>query len=196
MIIKCLLCANINIDPITFIQGYSIIWLYVLYVFRAYIRKGVDYQNIDKKKIFLCFMLMSVLTFMSKMLMERTGHFAFTNVLVDYTSPTVFIGSLALLLFFANVEINNIKLKNIVIILSKATLGVYLIHDNYMIRNTIVSRLFMHELHQAAYKTALLKLIVVVISVYLICSFIDLLRGKFFDIIKELVTKVKNTKKE
>lgn len=142
-------------------------------------------------------MLMSVLTFMSKMLMERTGHFAFTNVLVDYTSPTVFIGSLALLLFFANVEINNIKLKNIVIILSKATLGVYLIHDNYMIRNTIVSRLFMHELHQAAYKTALLKLIVfVVISVYLICSFIDLLRGKFFDIIKELVTKVKNTKKE
>lgn len=109
MIIKCLLCANINIDPITFIQGYPIIWLYVLYVFRAYIRKGVDYQNIDKKKSFLCFMLMSVLTFMSKMLMERTGHFAFTNVFVDYTSSTVFIGSLALLLFSANVEINNIK---------------------------------------------------------------------------------------
>lgn len=109
MIIKCLLCANINVGPITFIQGYSAIWLYVLYVFGAYIRKCVDYQNIDKKKSFLCFMLMSILTFMSKMLMERTGHFAFTNVFVDYTSSTVFIGSLALLLFSANVEINNIK---------------------------------------------------------------------------------------
>lgn len=196
MIIKCLLCANINVGPITFIQGYSAIWLYVLYVFGAYIRKCVDYQNIDKKKSFLCFMLMSILTFMSKMLMERTGHFAFTNVFVDYTSSTVFIGSLALLLFFANVEINNIKLKNIIITLSNATLGVYLLHDNYMIRNTIVSRLFTYELHHAAYKTALLKLIVVVISVYLICSFIDLLRGKFFDIIKELITKVKNTNKE
>lgn len=58
-----------------------------------------------------------------------------------------------------------------------------------MERNTIVSRLFMHELHQVAYKTVLLKLIVVVLSVYLICSFIDLLRGKFFDIIKELIQK-------
>lgn len=47
----------------------------------------------------------------------------------------------------------------------------------------------MHELHQVAYKTVLLKLIVVVLSVYLICSFIDLLRGKFFDIIKELIQK-------
>ena len=196
VIVKCLLRANINIDPITFIQGYSAIWLCVLYLFGAYIRKYVDYKNIGKKKSFFCFILMSALNFISKMIMEQTGHFPFANVLVDYTSPTVFIGSLALLLFFANVEINNIKLKNIIITLSNATLGVYLLHDNYMIRNTIVSRLFTYELHHAAYKTALLKLIVVVISVYLICSFIDLLRGKFFDIIKEFITKVKNTNKE
>lgn len=99
------------------------------------------------------------------MLMERTGNFAFSNVLVDYTSPTVFIGSHALLLFFANVEIKNIKLKKIIITLSNATLRVYLIHDNCMIRNTVVSCLFMHELHQVAYKTVLLKLIVVVMCI-------------------------------
>ena len=184
VILKFLLKMNVSIDPLTFSQGYSSSWLCILYLFGAYIRKYVDYKKINKKMCLACFLLMVVLTFLSKMLMANT---ACVDVLVNYTSPTIVIGSLALLLFFADFDVKNAKLKPIIIALSNATLGVYLIHDNNLIRNTIVGHLFDNEFNRAAFKFALIKLIVVVIIVYLSCSLIDMCRGKIFKVCKKLL---------
>lgn len=75
-------------------------------------------------------------------------------------------------------------------IFSNATLGVYLIHDNNLIRNGIVARLFESELSVGAYKRVLLKLIIVVLVVYLVCSIIDIVRNKIFHVIKRALSRI------
>ena len=125
--------------------------------------------------------------------MEKVGNMACANMLVDYTAPTVVIGSLALLLYFiiAGVEsaakIKNQRIESVIAAFSNATLGVYLIHDNNLIRNNVVGQLFEDELSVGAYKLTLLKLIVVVLGVYLLCSIIDIIRSKLFAGIKNVL---------
>ena len=76
-------------------------------------------------------------------------------MLVDYTSPTIVLGSIALLIFFVNIRVDSIKLKQVITILSGVTLGVYLIHDNGLIRNEVVAHLLEDELKNGMYKWAI-----------------------------------------
>ena len=110
-------------------------------------------------------------------------------MLVDYTSPTIVLGSIALLIFFVNIRVDSIKLKQVITILSGVTLGVYLIHDNGLIRNEVVAHLFEDELKNGMYKWALVKLIIVVPAVYVICSLVDLIRSKVFDCVKRVAAR-------
>lgn len=109
--------------------------------------------------------------------------------LVDYTSPTIVLGSIALLIFFVNIRVDSTKLKQVITILSGVTLGVYLIHDNGLIRNEVVAHLFEDELKNGVYKWALVKLIIVVPAVYVICSLMDLIRSKLFDCVKRVAAR-------
>lgn len=59
-----------------------------------------------------------------------------------------------------------------------------------MIRNGIVARLFESELSVGAYKRVLLKLIIVVLVVYLVCSIIDIVRNKIFHVIKRALSRI------
>ena len=113
-----------------------------------------------------------------KIIMEKVGNTENVNVLVDYTSPTIVLGSIALLIFFVNIRVDSTKLKQVITVLSGATLGVYLIHDNGLIRNEVVAHLFEDELKNGVYKWALVKLIIVVPAVYVICCLMDLIRSK------------------
>lgn len=132
---------------------------------------------------------MVLLTFLSKIIMEKVGNTENANVLVDYTSPTIVLGSIALLIFFVNIRVDSTKLKQVITILSGVTLGVYLIHDNGLIRNEVVAHLFEDELKNGVYKWALVKLIIVVPAVYVICSLMDLIRSKLFDCVKRVAAR-------
>ena len=196
VIVRYLLQGAVNIDPFTVNGGYSSLWLCLMYLFGAYIRKYFDYKKVKRRICLSVFVLMTLLTFLSKICMEKAGNIACANILVDYTSPTIFLGSLALLIFFVNINFENIettkkwRVDTLMAIFSNATLGVYLIHDNNLIRNEIVARLFASELSVGAYKRVLLKLIIVVLVVYLVCSIIDIVRNKIFHVIKRALSRL------
>ena len=196
VIVRYLLQGAVNIDPFTVNGGYSSLWLCLMYLFGAYIRKYFDYKKVKSRICLSVFVLMTLLTFLSKICMEKAGNIACANILVDYTSPTIFLGSLALLIFFVNINFENIettkkwRVETLMAIFSNATLGVYLIHDNNLIRNGIVARLFESELSVGAYKRVLLKLIIVVLVVYLVCSIIDIVRNKIFHVIKRALSRI------
>lgn len=196
VIVRYLLQGAVNIDPFTVNGGYSSLWLCLMYLFGAYIRKYFDYKKVKRRICLSVFVLMTLLTFLSKICMEKAGNIACANILVDYTSPTIFLGSLALLVLFVNINFENIetvkkwRVETVMAIFSNATLGVYLIHDNNLIRNGIVARLFESELSVGAYKRVLLKLIIVVLAVYLVCSIIDIVRNKIFHVIKRALSRI------
>lgn len=190
VIVRLLLQMTVNIDPLTFNGGYSSIWLCILYLFGTYVRKYIDYRKISRKSCLLCFAVMIIVTFLSKIGLEKAGNLGCANLLVDYTSPTIFIGSLALLLLFVNVDVKDLRIKPLIIALSNATLGVYLIHDNNLIRSMIISYLFVNELNHQAYKLALVKLVIVVVCVYLACSIIDFLRERLFGVVKRALRRL------
>ena len=99
VIVRYLLQGAVNIDPFTVNGGYSSLWLCLMYLFGAYIRKYFDYKKVKRRICLSVFVLMTLLTFLSKICMEKAGNIACANILVDYTSPTIFLGSLALLIF-------------------------------------------------------------------------------------------------
>ena len=173
-------------DPFNVNRGYSSLWLCIMYLFGAYIRKYFNYHAVKKRLSLSVFGCMVLLTFLSKIIMEKVGNTENANVLVDYTSPTIVLGSIALLIFFVNIRVDSTKLKQVITVLSGVTLGVYLIHDNGLIRNEVVAHLFEDELKNGVYKWALVKLIIVVPAVYVICSLMDLIRSKLFDCVKRV----------
>ena len=176
-------------DPFNVNRGYSSLWLCIMYLFGAYIRKYFNYHAVKKRLSLSVFGCMVLLTFLSKIIMEKVGNTENVNVLVDYTSPTIVLGSIALLIFFVNIRVDSTKLKQVITVLSGATLGVYLIHDNGLIRNEVVAHLFEDELKNGVYKWALVKLIIVVPAVYVICCLMDLIRSKLFDCVKRVAAR-------
>lgn len=178
--------ATINMDGTSIMQGVAVVFAAQAF---GIIRKYFNYHAVKKRLSLSVFGCMVLLTFLSKIIMEKVGNTENANVLVDYTSPTIVLGSIALLIFFVNIRVDSTKLKQVITILSGVTLGVYLIHDNGLIRNEVVAHLFEDELKNGVYKWALVKLIIVVPAVYVICSLMDLIRSKLFDCVKRVAAR-------
>ena len=102
-------------------------------------------------------------------------------MLINYTSPTILLASIALLLLFAKIKVN--KGKKIIGFLSPLTFGIYLIHDNPLIRQNVIYNLFSEyvKLHPMCF---MLAVFLTVLSIYLICSLLDYIRFQLFRILK------------
>ena len=63
VIVRYLLQGAVNIDPFTVNGGYSSLWLCLMYLFGAYIRKYFDYKKVKSRICLSVFVLMTLLTF-------------------------------------------------------------------------------------------------------------------------------------
>lgn len=89
----------------------------------------------------------------------------------------VLLISLTLFLAFTNLQMNY---TNSINTLATATFGVYLIHENIILRPILWINIFQNY----QYQNSLLLIpysIIVVLLVYAICTVIDLIRQKFFE---------------
>lgn len=126
------------------ISGTSLLWFVTLYLTGSYLRK-YDIPNIIKsqiRKILLSFsVICSVLFIIRNLCRINVDGQTVINVPPPYNNVTIYILSVLLLLWAAN--INNIK--NIIICkiakLGYLTFGVYLIHDNNIIREILWDRI-------------------------------------------------------
>ena len=58
-------------DPFNVNRGYSSLWLCIMYLFGAYIRKYFNYHAVKKRLSLSVFGCMVLLTFLSKIIMEK-----------------------------------------------------------------------------------------------------------------------------
>lgn len=110
-------------------KGYSFLWLAVMYVIGAYIKKyKVSFTKNNIKNLFVYFVLV-VVTWLSKLVIELFTSGRLGNCLIEYTSPTIVVCSIFLLLFFKNLKCGK-YLTKFIKFFAPLTFGVYLFHTN------------------------------------------------------------------
>lgn len=125
--------------------GYSVLWFIVLYMCGATLNKIQSVYEFDlcKVKRLTCGMLFC--TWVSKLLLDYislrlTGGARFGNILLGYTSPTIFIVSCGLLIIFSNIKCN--KLIPFLKVAAPLTFSAYLIQDNVYVRKYFITDKF------------------------------------------------------
>lgn len=163
-------------DPFKVEGGYSALWLVLLYVIGALIKKTNLPEKYSQDKFLVIAILCIALSFTLKILVPAQ------RILVTYISPTTLIFSICMLVLFSKREVAG-KMVNIISLLSSLTFGVYLVHDNITVRQKLISNKFTWALDYSPIVT-----FGVVIAggliVFSLSAFVELFRQKLFKILK------------
>lgn len=167
-------------------DGYSAIWLMILYLVGGYLRKYGLNRNIKPIIYVIGYFVMILLTWLSKMCIELftlrvLGEVRAGNYLISYKSPTIFLAAICLLLFFANLKISPF-LKKAIGLLSPLAFGVYLIHNHPLVSAYLVEKRFT-EYAAFPWIFEILAVLATAAVIYLACSLIDFIRLQLFKIL-------------
>lgn len=165
-------------------QGYSPLWLMLLYFVGAVIKK----YNLDKSRkssvYFLIYLGMIVLTLLSMIIIgvitqSMFGQVSLDKVLISYTSPTMIIAGIALLIACSNFRFN-ILIRSIISFLSPLTFGVYLVHTQFFVWHYILKDRFVSYAEKNVCEM-LFYVIVTAFVIYLLCCIVDYIRKWLFE---------------
>lgn len=179
-------CVNVIVNTNLFNvdDGYSAIWLAVLYLIGGYIKKNPKHILWNRKKYILVYGGCVMLTAASRWMIQ----FATINILgkannggrlLIYTSPTMLFAAIALLIVFSDLKAE--KLRKYIQFFTPLTFGAYIIHMNVFVSK---GYLILHELMERFFTANSIIFVGIIIllteSIYIICSFIDFGRVKLF----------------
>lgn len=136
-------------------RGYSTIWLCLLYLLGALFRKNKDtfFIRHNYKYYGWIYLILCGVTWLSRIIIRRaslriTGTILLDGWLVSYNSPTILIGSICLLIYFSNIEVKE-KYRKFILSLSGASFGVYLLHEEPLIREYIIGKVFQTQMDKS-----------------------------------------------
>lgn len=155
--------------------GYNMMWLSVLYVMGAYISKYSCFSSIKARWCFLIYAVAVLLSWFLKFHTKNGG------VAVNYTSPTILVESVALLVGFSKLRLG--KMGRVIGFLAPGAFGVFLIHTHPLIWTTFMLNRYESFGAYPAWKM-ILAVLLAVLCLYFICTAIDLLRHYFFKLIR------------
>ena len=144
-VICCIDCV-IPIDAFSLNSGYSAIWLMIVYLFGAYIRKYNICEKITAFKCIMGYFSMIILTFVSKITIwfltkSVFGQAKFEDTFISYISITILLSAIFLLMLCLKIKIDTAAAKFICFV-SPAALGVYLIHVHPLVFQFLIKDAF------------------------------------------------------
>lgn len=158
----------------TLSSGYSMIWLMILYMIGAFIRRFHVGEGVPRWTILLFCICSWAVTWVTR---TYWGN----DELVSYISPTIFAASAGLLILFSRLRIKNRVPVWLIKTFSPATLGVYIIHVNYFIW-----RLYMLNFAVKFAGGGLLRYLGLTLgsalAIYAVLSVVDVCRIKLFEL--------------
>lgn len=176
-------------DPFKFGYGYSMIWLIIMYILGAYIKRFFDIEKVSACKCIAVYVASVLFLWINKFIVDylisryKPSLGENGSVFIQYNSIFVIISAVALFLFFVKLDIKGSILKKIISLMSSVSFGVYLIHEH-----TIISSRFIEGISApfatSSFPVFILKLLGTVVTIYLICSVIDYLRLLLFKALK------------
>lgn len=163
--------------PVGVITNSYIALLIIIYLFISYIKLYVSVKKIHKKYILLY--LFSVFGIFSlRMLLYKIGLGYSSDVFVSYNSTLIIIGTFSLFMFFRTIKIQSKFINKV----ASLTFGVYLIHDNNYVRDILYTNILNTQQWFNSDKFLFIT-IVSIVSIYVICSFIEYCRIKIFNLL-------------
>ncbi len=162
--------------------GYHVVWFCVLFFAAAYIRKA-DLFKKSAKTYFGYYLLFTVVLLVIKVLMTVLPKTAITQLcnidVRNYNFILTLASSLMLFAAFKNMRIGSQGIGRLITLLSSLTLGVYLIHDNPIIRELLWGKV-VHPLSMFDKPYFVLHLIASILAVFFICAFLEYFRQLLF----------------
>ena len=177
-------------DLININNGYSIGWFIIMYLIGAYIRKYELYDRLENKYKYMYFYgVCIIITWLSRVIIEFVtinvlGEAKGMGILVNYISPTIVSASIFLFLSWCKYEFKNKYIIKIIKWFAPVSFSVYLIHDNNLIRNYFIKNSFINLTNGLPIILIVINLIIIVLSIYLISTFLEYMRLMLFKILK------------
>lgn len=166
-------------------NGYGIVWFVVLYYVAAYIRNYItnDHLHKIKNKLWALTAVFWILPLLSKLAIAGatiivTGNVIGSSLFYSNNSIIILVSSVLTFISFMSIEIKNRVLEKIILFFAKCTFGVYLIHDNDLIRAILWAKLHLYVSSNAG--MYILSYTIIVIFIFVICSVIDFMRQQLF----------------
>lgn len=128
-------------DPLALVGGHSPLWLGVLYIFGAAMKKLRVPESMSSKKALLIYASAAVFTALFKITGDRLLRFVPGSLFVRDTSPTVLLCAAALLVTFARFKPCR-KLTEFAVLFAPAAFGVYLLHVSPLVFEHVIGNRF------------------------------------------------------
>lgn len=181
-ILFCIPCVLFFQNDIFYMEnGFSLIWICIMYVIGAGIKKFDLSKKYSSNMYLYTYLIMSLITLLSRVIIDNItiqiiGKTMGSGLLFAYNSPTVFIASITLLMFFINIK-NTKKnyLNKYISKLSKGSISSYIIHCHPLFLKYLIDGKFVF-LGQQNWIIQLFLTIVIAITIFIICIIIDQLR--------------------
>jgi surface polysaccharide O-acyltransferase-like enzyme len=125
------------------IGGRSALWLMIMYLVGAYIKRYVQINEKLLPKLIIGFFVSILITWASKYIIELVtlkiiGEPKFGNYLVNYTSPLIVAAAVFLLLLFSKMQLGT-RAQSILRFFAPLTFGVYLLQEEPLIRSAFIT---------------------------------------------------------
>ena len=172
-----ILPSNMNMDST---NGYGIIWFICLYLIGAYINLYIP-KDKKKNKYLLCYLTIAIILFIIVITIQniasKIGIKDYSLKMLSYNNFLVLIESVALFLYFMNVEVKNNIIGKITLYIAPLTFSVYLIHEQPVLRTILYTKILnIPILYNNPY--ALIIMIISIILIFAICISIESIRVK------------------
>lgn len=119
---------------------------------------------------------------------ENIGYF------MNYNSPLALFATVSLFLCVKNMPVRESRFDNVILRVAGAAFGVYLIHDNYLIRYLVWDTFRASKVAHTHW--AVLYACIVAVIVYAVCTAAELVRQKLFKVVGQQYEKTFLYKKE
>lgn len=178
-----LIPRNYDIDVLTLIGGYSFVWLAVLYVCGACLRR-MDFRRLKSRWYILIYAVMIFISWIYKILMENytrktLGTAKYGRMLTRYTAPTIFLAAVCLLLALEQVKIKSRAAITAIKWIAAGTFSVYIIHAHPIIWNYVLKGAFKRFLKLPGVQIVP-AILWTGLWIFVLCSLMDVVRRGFF----------------
>ena len=165
-------------------DGYSPIWLMIMYLVGAYMKKFNVGAKMKKWLALSLYVISSLCSFILCVFSKKLLKIMLGNDIsyLSYTSPFVVLSAIFLFIFFSKLKFGK-KTEKLINYITPDALGVYLIHTHPLVFNKLMKDIAMPLVNHGT-AAMIFGSIAMALAVFIICIVIDLLRIQLFRLIR------------
>lgn len=177
-------CMTLMADAFKVKNGYSTIWIMILYCIGALAKRGRIFEGKSTRVLIVIWGICVLLTWWTKV-------FKGTNLLVNYVSPTILLSGLLMVIIFSRISLKGTIISRV----SPLAFGIYLFQLNQVIWGSLKNRVSF--VGQFKFGKAVVYVVFFAMMIFVTGIFVEFVRNKLAkvcrisELSKKIVTMIK-----